>query len=119
MTNYRRNNILKLRKYMNENLYEQLPPMKTLHTFIEHLYISKSVFPENKNSYLIIDVVPEIFDEIKNDILKNKKQVLSMLNNITISKEVLGSISEVYLSVYEFDHQIKSIEKKKKNYDCT
>ncbi|EAA17636.1 hypothetical protein [Plasmodium yoelii yoelii] len=68
MTNYRRNNILKLRKYMNENLYEQLPPMKTLHTFIE---------------------------------------------------EVLGSISEVYLSVYEFDHQIKSIEKKKKNYDCT
>ncbi|CXH81174.1 MYND finger protein, putative [Plasmodium berghei] len=114
MTNYRRNNILKLRKYMNENLYEQLPPMKTLHTFIEHLYISKSVFPENKNSYLIIDVVPEIFDEIKNDILKNKKKVLSMLNNITISKEVLGSISEVYLSVYEFDHQIKTSKKKTK-----
>ncbi|SCP05191.1 MYND finger protein, putative [Plasmodium ovale] len=108
MTNYRRNNILKLRKYMNESLYEQLPPMKTLHTFIEHLYISKSIFPENKNSYLIIDVVPEIFDEIKSDMLKNKRQVLSILSSITIEKDILGSISDVYLSIYEFDQQIKN-----------
>ncbi|VWU48120.1 MYND finger protein, putative [Hepatocystis sp. ex Piliocolobus tephrosceles] len=106
MTNYRRNNILKLRKYMNENLYEQLPPLKTLHTFIEHLYISKSVFPENKSSYLIIDMVPEIFDEIKNYIFTNKEQVLDWLKNVTIGREVLGSISDVYLSIYEFNQQI-------------
>ncbi|SBS85574.1 MYND finger protein, putative [Plasmodium ovale curtisi] len=87
MTNYRRNNILKLRKYMNESLYEQLPPMKTLHTFIE---------------------VPEIFDEIKSDMLKNKRQVLSILSSITIEKDILGSISDVYLSIYEFDQQIKN-----------
>ncbi|SBT77847.1 MYND finger protein, putative [Plasmodium ovale] len=108
MTNYRRNNILKLRKYMNESLHQQLPPMKTLHTFIEHLYISKSIFPENKNSYLIIDVVPEIFDEIKSDMLKNKRQVLSLLSSVTIEKDILGSISDVYLSIYEFDQQIKN-----------
>ncbi|SCO93305.1 MYND finger protein, putative [Plasmodium malariae] len=108
MTNYRRNNILKLRKYMNESLHEQLPPMKTLHTFIEHLYISKSVFPENKNSYLIIDVVPEIFDEIKSDMLKNKKKIISLLNNITIEKDVLRNISDMYLSIYEVDQQINT-----------
>ncbi|ANQ09137.1 Uncharacterized protein PCOAH_00036300 [Plasmodium coatneyi] len=105
MTNYRRNNILKLRKYMNEPLHEQLPPMKTLHTFIEHLYISKSVFPENKNSYLIIDVVPEIFEEIKEDVLKNKRRLASLLSSVTIERDLLGSISDMYLSVYEFDQQ--------------
>ncbi|SBT39123.1 MYND finger protein, putative [Plasmodium ovale wallikeri] len=87
MTNYRRNNILKLRKYMNESLHQQLPPMKTLHTFIE---------------------VPEIFDEIKSDMLKNKRQVLSLLSSVTIEKDILGSISDVYLSIYEFDQQIKN-----------
>ncbi|CAA9989258.1 MYND finger protein, putative [Plasmodium knowlesi strain H] len=105
MTNYRRNNILKLRKYMNEPLHEQLPPMKTLHTFIEHLYISKSIFPENKNSYLIIDVVPEIFEEIKEDVLKNKKKLASLLSTVTIDRALLGGISDMYLSVYEFDQQ--------------
>ncbi|EUD66338.1 hypothetical protein C922_03254 [Plasmodium inui San Antonio 1] len=105
MTNYRRNNILKLRKYMNEPLHEQIPPMKTLHTFIEHLYISKSIFPENKNSYLIIDVVPEIFDEIKDDVMKNKRRLASLLSSVNIERDLLGSISDMYLSVYEFDQQ--------------
>ncbi|SOV21581.1 MYND finger protein,putative [Plasmodium sp. DRC-Itaito] len=107
MTNYRRNNILKLRKYMNEHMYEQLPPIKSLHTFIEHLYISTSIFPDKKNSYLMIDVVPEIFDEIKNDVLKNKKDIMSLFNNIRIKKELLKNISEVYLSIYEFDQENK------------
>ncbi|VUZ97165.1 MYND-type zinc finger protein, putative [Plasmodium vivax] len=114
MTNYRRNNILKLRKYMNEPLHEQLPPMKTLHTFIEHLYISKSVFPENKNSYLIIDVVPEIFEEIKADVLKNKRRLASLLSSVTIERDLLGSISDMYLSVYEFDQQAGKGPKKDK-----
>ncbi|GAW81950.1 MYND finger protein [Plasmodium gonderi] len=105
LTNYRRNNILKLRKHMNEHLHEQLPPMKTLHTFIEHLYISKSIFPENKNSCLIIDVVPEIFEEVKTDMLKNKRKIISTLNSLTIEKDILGSISDMYLSVYEFSQQ--------------
>ncbi|SPJ09244.1 MYND finger protein,putative [Plasmodium sp. DRC-Itaito] len=107
MTNYRRNNILKLRKYMNEHMYEQLPPLKSLHTFIEHLYISTSIFPDKKNSYLMIDVVPEIFDEIKNDVLKNKKDIMSLFNNIRIKKELLKNISEVYLCIYEFDQENK------------
>ncbi|ETW44162.1 hypothetical protein PFAG_01277 [Plasmodium falciparum Santa Lucia] len=107
MTNYRRNNILKLRKYMNEHMYEQLPPIKSLHTFIEHLYISKSIFPDKKNSYLMIDVVPEIFDEIKNDVLKNKKDIMSLFNNIRIKKELLKNISDVYLCIYEFDQENK------------
>ncbi|CRG93651.1 MYND finger protein, putative [Plasmodium gallinaceum] len=112
MTNYRRNNILKLRKYMNENLYEQIPPLKTLHIFIEHLYISKNIYPEKKNSYLIIDVVPDIFDKIKNDILKNKKEIISLLNNVKIKKDVLENISNVYFSIYEFDQENnKSINK--------
>ncbi|CRH01063.1 MYND finger protein, putative [Plasmodium relictum] len=105
MTNYRRNNILKLRKYMNESLHEQIPPLKTLHIFIEHLYISKSIYPENKNSYLIIDMVPDIFDEIKNDILKKKKDIISLLNNVKIEKDILENISSVYFSIYEFDHE--------------
>ncbi|ETW37938.1 hypothetical protein PFTANZ_01369 [Plasmodium falciparum Tanzania (2000708)] len=96
-----------LRKYMNEHMYEQLPPIKSLHTFIEHLYISKSIFPDKKNSYLMIDVVPEIFDEIKNDVLKNKKDIMSLFNNIRIKKELLKNISDVYLCIYEFDQENK------------
>ncbi|GAB67474.1 MYND finger protein [Plasmodium cynomolgi strain B] len=83
----------------------------------QHLYISKSVFPENKNSYLIIDVpphrrspfhsgqVPEIFEEIKEDVLKNKRRLASLLSSVTIERDLLGSISDMYLSVYEFDQQ--------------
>ncbi|ETW53283.1 hypothetical protein PFUGPA_04910 [Plasmodium falciparum Palo Alto/Uganda] len=99
--------IKELRKYMNEHMYEQLPPIKSLHTFIEHLYISKSIFPDKKNSYLMIDVVPEIFDEIKNDVLKNKKDIMSLFNNIRIKKELLKNISDVYLCIYEFDQENK------------
>lgn len=110
MTNYRRDNILKLRKYMNEQLYQQIPPMKTLHTFIEHLYISKSVFPEYKNSYLIIDVVPEIYEDIKNDILENKKTILNIIEKVVIDREVLGSISDIYFSVYEFGQEYNKQE---------
>ncbi|KNG75306.1 MYND finger protein [Plasmodium falciparum IGH-CR14] len=51
--------------------------------------------------------VPEIFDEIKNDVLKNKKDIMSLFNNIRIKKELLKNISDVYLCIYEFDQENK------------
>lgn len=115
MTNYRRDNILKLRKYMNEKLYQQIPPMKTLHTFIEHLYLTKSVFPEYKNSYLIIDVVPEIYEDIKNDILKNRKNILSILNKVVIDRELLGNLALMYFAIYEYGQEYNKSSNKTKN----
>ncbi|SBS96970.1 MYND finger protein, putative [Plasmodium malariae] len=40
--------------------------------------------------------------------LKNKKKIISLLNNITIEKDVLRNISDMYLSIYEVDQQINT-----------
>ncbi|KAL8439294.1 hypothetical protein Efla_003931 [Eimeria flavescens] len=35
LTNYRKENLLKLRRYLNEVMYDQIPPLKELHRYLE------------------------------------------------------------------------------------
>ena len=60
-TDYKKNQIIKLRAYINDVLIDQIPNLSTLQRFLEQLAISE---PPAFKADLIIEQVPEIYDKI-------------------------------------------------------
>lgn len=60
-TDFKKNQVLKLRSHLNEVLIDQIPNLAHLQRFLEQLAISE---PPAYKSDLIIEQVPEIYDNI-------------------------------------------------------
>lgn len=62
ITDFRKNIIMKLKKHMNQRLYDQIPPIVNLYRALEELSISN---PSSVNSMLtksiLVEMIPELF----------------------------------------------------------
>jgi predicted Zn-ribbon and HTH transcriptional regulator len=104
ITDYRKNIILRLKKHMNQRLYDQIPPLLNLYRALEELSISGgSTNSISSNKSFLVEMVPELF--LFNHSNKSDKaldfKVLSenILNNYFIKaniKEEMELISEIY-----------------------
>ncbi|XP_065059186.1 zinc finger MYND domain-containing protein 10-like isoform X2 [Rhopilema esculentum] len=63
-TNYRKNQVLKLRKYLNESLLDQIPVLVHLQKYLQELSIMESVAAKRE---LILEQVPEIRENIEKE----------------------------------------------------
>jgi predicted Zn-ribbon and HTH transcriptional regulator len=103
ITDFRKNILLKLKKYMNQKLYDTLPPLINLYRALEEMNISNSTQSTSSNKVLIIEQIPELYmfnygnknrlnyEEIAKNILTN------YFKNADLKKE-MSIISEVYTS---------------------
>ena len=68
MTNFRKQTLLRLRKFMNETLIDQLPMLADMHRGLEELNISQDPSNVTTNNAFIIQTLPEI----RTRLLENK-----------------------------------------------
>ncbi len=83
ITETRKNNLMRLRKYMNEMLYDQIPPLHDLHRSIEEMNFMNPSSGISTNSFLV-EMVPKftvyfqkldykaIAEKIKNNYFSDK-----------------------------------------------
>ena len=103
ITDFRKNVLLKLKKYMNQKLYDTLPPLINLYRALEEMNISNSTQSSSSNKSLIIEQIPELY--MFNYGNKNKLSyqdisqhiLLNYFKNADLKKE-MSIISEVYTS---------------------
>lgn len=63
ITDYRKNILLRLKKFMNQRLYDQLPPLVNLYRALEQMSISNTqtnTFSSTKS--FLVEMVPELFE---------------------------------------------------------
>ena len=60
MTNFRKQNLLRLRKYMNEVLLDQLPMLSEMLRGLEELNIANDPGAVSSNNAFIVQTLPEI-----------------------------------------------------------
>jgi predicted Zn-ribbon and HTH transcriptional regulator len=58
ITETRKNNLLRLRKYMNETLYDQIPPLHDLHRSIEEMNFIACANSVSSNTFLV-EMIPK------------------------------------------------------------
>ncbi|OEH79336.1 zinc finger mynd domain protein [Cyclospora cayetanensis] len=65
LTNFRKENLLRLRRHLNEVLYDQIPPLRDLHRYLEELSLgcTGSLFTTPKSA-LLISVQPEMREHL-------------------------------------------------------
>lgn len=104
VNDFRKNIILKLKKHMNQRLYDQIPPLINLYRALEELTISGNnlnSFTNNKS--FLVEMIPELYmfnhtnksDKVINfeNVAKNIKEKFFDKANI---QEEMSIISEVY-----------------------
>ena len=75
ITNYRKETLIRLRKYLNEVLLDQIPILTELLKTLEHLAIM-AVPPASEKNVFLIEQIPEMYDSISNG--KNWKEIGEM-----------------------------------------
>eukprot|EP00820_Chromera_velia_P020814 Cvel_29427.t1-p1 / transcript=Cvel_29427.t1 / gene=Cvel_29427 / organism=Chromera_velia_CCMP2878 / gene_product=Zinc finger MYND domain-containing protein 10, putative / transcript_product=Zinc finger MYND domain-containing protein 10, putative / location=Cvel_scaffold4019:6144-11724(+) / protein_length=410 / sequence_SO=supercontig / SO=protein_coding / is_pseudo=false len=60
LSGFRKDNLLKLRRWMNESLYDQLPPLVELHRCLETLAVAGTLGGPNATPPCVVELMPEI-----------------------------------------------------------
>lgn len=100
LTESRKNTLLKLKKYLNGTIIDQIPVLSQLKTFLDQ--ISMTSFPvSQKTNPFIIAIVPQIkkriLEEMKlNKILENQKSEIWNISKMKNDKEFYKNIGEIY-----------------------
>lgn len=101
---YRKDIVLKSRKYLNAVLVDQLPVLTDVQRYMDELLIVKTPEPTSQKS-LILEVVPDITESIykNNDWVELskyiKKNILTRENNINDEIKQMGDLySEDYMA---------------------
>ncbi|KAL8274353.1 hypothetical protein Esti_001675 [Eimeria stiedai] len=65
LTQFRKDNMLRLRRHLNEVVYDQIPPLKDLHKYLEELALGCAGFlPASSKTSLLISVQPEFREQL-------------------------------------------------------
>jgi predicted Zn-ribbon and HTH transcriptional regulator len=96
ITEYRKTNLLRLRKYLNETVFDQIPPLQQFYRSLEELSIMEVNSTPSSNPF-VVEMKPHLlnawdkcdFKEIAEKILKNNFKAESY-------KRELGIISEIF-----------------------
>lgn len=95
---YRRETILRCRKYLNAVLVDQLPVLSDVQRYLDELTIMKTGSVDSKKS-LILEIVPVITEEIYKSITNEKIEFIKEKVLISGDKEIteeLKNLSDLY-----------------------
>jgi predicted Zn-ribbon and HTH transcriptional regulator len=100
ITEFRKNNLLRIRKYMNESLYDQIPPLQQLFRALEEMSLMQYNSTGSNNPF-VVEIIPLLYNKkIKeseiiriSELIQNK--FFSKLTSDQLKKE-MDLISEVY-----------------------
>lgn len=101
ITEFRKNVLLKLKKYMHQRLYDALPPLVNLYRSLEELNMSGSVANTLSNKSFVVEMIPELFlvnygNKSKVDVDKVGSVILNKFFKEANIKEEMQIVSEVY-----------------------
>lgn len=103
ITEYRKNILLRLKKYMNQKLYDSIPPLANLYRSLEEMNLMNSLPSSTSKNNFIVEPIPELFTY--NHSSKNKTNFQEIGRNIVKNyfvdanlKQEMRCIGEVYSS---------------------
>lgn len=100
ITDFRKNNLLRLRKYLRETLVDQIPALSYLKKTLDELSIMKTNSQTKSNVY-VIKTMPELYQQILNDaslteVIKYQKEVIFGTNTAQEDLEILNNVTDIY-----------------------
>lgn len=101
ITEFRKNVLLKLKKYMHQRLYDALPPLVNLYRSLEELNMSGSAASSLSTKTFLVEMIPDLFlinygNKSKVDIEKVSSTILKKYFKEADLKEEMQIVSEVY-----------------------
>lgn len=100
ITEFRKSNLLRLRKYMNDNLFDQIPPLQNMYRALEEMSLMACNTSSSNNPF-IVEMVPELYKNFtqskKEDFYKQLSlKILNENFKKSDKKKDLDMISEIY-----------------------
>jgi len=98
ITEFRKNNLIRLRKFMNEILYDQIPPLQHLYRALEEISLMEFSAVPTSNPF-IVEMIPSLFNKKLNneEIDRISKIILGYFpSDPSKYKKEMEIISEVY-----------------------
>lgn len=101
----RKNQLLKLRPYLNELTLDQIPILTEFQLFLNQLAVTSGPFGPSR-SPLLLEMVPPIRDALEEQFTNNRKKILeaSKREFVTGSKEAMVEKAKRLAAVYDFDN---------------
>lgn len=114
INDFRKNNLLRLRKYLQEVLMDQIPVLSYLKKTLDELTIMK-VNAQTKSNVYVVQSVPELYQHILDDasisdVIKYQKE--NIFGNMSTNEdlEILNNVTDIY------SHQV--VDMKPVEYIC-
>lgn len=101
ITEFRKSNLLRLRKYMNDNLFDQIPPLQQMYRALEEMSLM-SCSSSTTNNPFIVEMIPTLYTNLnqgkKNEIYYDEvaKKILEINFKKSDKKKDMDLISEIY-----------------------
>jgi predicted Zn-ribbon and HTH transcriptional regulator len=94
ITEFRRSNILRLRRYMNDQVFDQIPPLQQFYRSLEELSLM-NVSSTLTNNPFVVEVIPRLIN-IKYDYESYAKKILKENYRDDTYKRELEIISDIF-----------------------
>jgi hypothetical protein len=94
ITDFRRSNLLRLRRFMNEQVFDQIPPLQHFYRSLEELSLM-NVSPSLTNNPFVVEVIPYL-SNIKYDYESYAKMILKENFREDTYKRELEIISDIF-----------------------
>ncbi len=101
ITEFRKSNLLRLRKYMNDNLFDQIPPLQQMYRALEEMSLMNCNSSSSNNPF-IVEMVPVLYNNLnqgkKNETYYNEtaQKILEINFRKSNKKRDMDLISEIY-----------------------
>jgi len=101
ITEFRKSNLLRLRKYMNDNLFDQIPPLQQMYRALEEMSLMNCSSSTTNNPF-IVEMIPTLYNNMnqgkKNEAYYNEvaKKILENSFENSDKKRDMDLISEIY-----------------------
>ena len=101
ITEFRKSNLLRLRKYMNDNLFDQISPLQQMYRALEEMSLMSCNSSSSSNPF-IVEMVPMLYNNLnqgkKNETYYNEaaKKILEINFKKSNKKRDMDLISEIY-----------------------
>jgi len=101
-TTQRRTQLLKVRRHFNELFLDQLPHLRDLQVFLEHMAVSET--PTTTNATLVIEQIPEVREKLLHK-YKGKWETIALRQlkeNFALSSEEMKERADQLAATYNF-----------------
>ncbi len=101
ITEFRKNNLLRLRKYMNDNLFDQIQPLQQMYRALEEMSLMNCNSSTTNNPF-IVEMIPALYTNMnqskKNESYYSEISKRILVNNFSKGdkKKDMDLISEIY-----------------------